>query len=127
MLGRILVVDDEAHVRELLSSFLKDQGHEVLEARNGAQALQLVKQESPDLIFLDIYMPGSHGLDVIRQLRELNSLVPVVMITGGEDDKVAVDLLLEGATDFVRKPLRLDYIARVVEACLSKRRTDTLQ
>ncbi len=127
MSARVLVVDDEQQVRDLLCSFLVDKGYEVLQASDGEQAMELLKREMPDLLFLDVHMPGSSGLDVIRRIREMNSVIPVVMITGGEDDKIAVDLLLEGATDFVRKPLRLAYIGRVVEACLSKRRANPLQ
>jgi two-component system, NtrC family, nitrogen regulation response regulator NtrX len=122
MSGRILVVDDEAIAREILAAFLEDQGHEVITAGDGADALEKLKLEAPDLLFLDIFMPGSNGLDVIRQIRALDPIIPVVMITGVEDDQIAVDLLLEGATDFIRKPLRLEYVGRVVDACLAKRR-----
>lgn len=122
MKGRILVIDDHEGVRETLEAFLSDLGHDVRTAADGVSGLELLSEFAPDLLFLDIFMPGVSGLEVIRRIRAVDTTIPVVMITGVDDDLIARDLLLAGATDFIRKPLRLDYLKRVVEACLSKAR-----
>jgi two-component system, NtrC family, nitrogen regulation response regulator NtrX len=120
MSGRILVIDDHEGVRETLRSFLVDHGHEVHLAADGETGLATLREVAPNLLFLDIFMPGVSGLEVIRRIRAVDTVIPVVMITGVDDDEIARDLLLAGATDFIRKPLRLDYVKRVVDACLAK-------
>lgn len=120
MSSRILVIDDHEGVRETLAAFLSEFGHEVRTAADGESGLQLLADFAPHMLFLDIFMPGVSGLEVIKRIRAVDTTIPVVMITGVDDDSIARDLLLAGATDFIRKPLRLDYLKRVVEACLAK-------
>ncbi len=122
MKGSILIIDDQQAVRETMASFLSDLGYEVELAENAHIGLEMLKERRPSLLFLDILMPGMDGLQAIRKIRELDPLVPVVMITGYDNPEIARELLLAGATDFVRKPIRLDYIQRLVEACLAKLR-----
>ncbi len=120
MKGRILIIDDYPGVRETLGEFLSALGYEVLLAGDGPEGLRLLAEEHPSLLFLDIVMPGMSGLEVIRRIREIHSTVPVVMITGHDAPEIAREVLLAGATDFIRKPLNLDYVQRVTEACLAK-------
>jgi len=122
MTGRILVIDDHEGVRETLGRFLADLGHEVRTAPDGESGLEQMRAFAPGLVFLDVFMPGVDGLEVIRRVRAADATIPVVMITGVDDDEIARELLLSGATDFIRKPLRLDYVKRVVDACLAKAR-----
>ncbi len=117
---RILIIDDEEGVRESLTDFLEGEGYEVFAAADGDTGLRLLAEIKPQMMFLDIYMPGWSGLDVIRRVRQTDPEIPVVMITAHENEEIARDLLLAGATDFIKKPWRLPYLKRVVEACLAK-------
>jgi CheY-like chemotaxis protein len=119
-MARILIIDDYAGSRETLGDFLGLLGYEVLLASDGPSGLQMLADGKPNLVFLDIVMPGMSGLEVIRRVREVNSSIPVVMITGHDNTEIGRDLLLAGATDFIRKPLNFDYVQRVVETCLAK-------
>ena len=117
-MAKVLVVDDDAAVREVVVDYLRNAGHEVHEAADGAGALDAVRQGETDLLVLDVMMPGLDGLEVCRRLR-LHSDVPIVLLTalGSEQDRV-VGLEL-GADDYVTKPfsprelvLRVDSILR---------------
>jgi len=76
---KILVVDDEKNIRFLLKEELTDEGHDVIMAENGAQALDMIKSEKPDLVTLDIKMPGEDGLSVLRKIRETEYDLPVII------------------------------------------------
>ncbi len=100
---RILVADDEAEIRDFLRLYLEKDGYEVLEASDGMEALEKVKKESPDLLILDIMMPGLDGYRVLRNIRE-SSNIPVIMLSakGSNADKIlGLDL---GADDYITKP-----------------------
>lgn len=120
MKGRILIIDDVEGIRDTMASFLTDLGYEVCSAGDGETGLRMLKEFDPHLLFLDILMPKMDGLQVIRMIRDQNSLIPVVMITGYDNPGIARELLLAGATDFIRKPVRFEYVQRLVEACLAK-------
>ncbi|SEC18512.1 DNA-binding response regulator, OmpR family, contains REC and winged-helix (wHTH) domain [Nocardioides exalbidus] len=117
-MARVLVVDDDATVREVVVDYLRNAGHQVHEAVDGAGALDAVHRLETDLVVLDVMMPGLDGLEVCRRLRR-HSDVPIVLLTalGGEQDRV-VGLEI-GADDYVTKPfsprelvLRVDSILR---------------
>ena len=117
-MARVLVVDDDVTVREVVVSYLRAAGHEVTEAGDGESALAAARSRSPQLVVLDLMLPGIDGLEVCRRLRETGD-VPVIMLTalGEEQDRV---LGLEvGADDYVTKPfsprelvLRVDSVLR---------------
>ena len=117
-MARVLVVDDDPTVREVVIDYLRAAGHEVSEAVDGAAALEAVRGAGPDLVVLDVMMPGIDGLEVCRRLRRQGD-VPIVLLTalGSEQDRV-VGLEI-GADDYVTKPfsprelvLRVDSILR---------------
>jgi len=117
--GRILVVDDDAESRALVRVALEREGFSVLEAGDGAVALDLVRKESPDLVVLDVNLPSMGGFDVLSELRLVHS-VPVIMVTGrdGETDRV---LGLElGADDYVVKPFAPRELTSRVRAILRR-------
>lgn len=118
MAEKILVADDEQEIRELLNSFLTDQGYEVVLASDGNQALQLASEENPQAIILDIKMPGLDGLEVCKRLKEKEQtrLIPVIVITGFEDNKI--EALNLGADDFVNKPFDMAEISARVKSAL---------
>ena len=113
-LGKILVIDDEAQVASVLKKFLTRLGFTVLTADNGRQGLDRVEQDRPDLVFLDIKMPGMDGMDVLRRIRARFSDVEVIMITGARDAALASLSLAIGASDYITKPFDFDYLERVV-------------
>jgi len=120
---RILVVDDEPTILDSVGFTLEREGFEVLSARDGSEALQLARERSPDVIVLDVMLPGLSGREVCRQLRAEGD-VPILMLSarGGEVDRV---LGLElGADDYVTKPFSLAELVSRVRALLRRRELD---
>ncbi len=119
--ARVLVVDDDETVREVLRRYLTRDGHEVLEAGDGVTGLNLARTANPDLVVLDLMLPGMDGLDVCRQLRS-SSTVPVIMLTalGEESDRVVG--LEYGADDYVVKPFSPRELALRVGRVLERSR-----
>ncbi|UCG11117.1 MAG: response regulator [Deltaproteobacteria bacterium] len=104
MAEKVLVVDDEQHIRDIVSNYLSREGYEVAVASNGEEAIELAAIENPELILLDIKMPGLDGLETCHRIKRQKetSHIPVIMVTAlGDRD---VDAYLEGADDFVTKP-----------------------
>lgn len=119
----ILIVDDDPDIREVLKDRLEPLGHPVLTADNGKQALELVNNNNPAIMFLDLQMPVMHGMEVLRQLKNHNN-VEIIMITGhGTVDK-AVEAMKEGAYDFITKPFSGDHLDVVIKRVLEN---DTLK
>jgi DNA-binding response OmpR family regulator len=119
MTGRVLVVDDDETVRDVVRRYLERDGHEVVVAGDGESALQLVAKQVPDLIVLDLMLPGIDGLEVCRRLRQRHS-VPIVMLTAlGEEEDRVVGLQL-GADDYVTKPFSPRELALRVGSVLRR-------
>jgi DNA-binding response OmpR family regulator len=118
-MGTVLVVDDDHTVREVVVSYLRAHGHEVVEAGDGEEALRLVTRRPPDLVVLDLMLPGIDGLEVCRRLRRTSD-VPVVMLTalGEAEDRVAG--LEVGADDYVAKPFSPRELALRVDSVLRR-------
>ena len=119
-LGRILVVDDEAPVREVLTDYFATVGYAVEAATSGLEALSAVSGGRADLVLLDVRMPGLDGVQVLRRIRELTDSVPVIMVTANEDVNLARETLMLGAFDYVAKPFDFDYLDRAVAAGLAR-------
>src|SRR5216684_2506483 len=102
--SRILVIDDEAAIRDSLKMTLEYNGYEFVGAATGQEGLVLTERDAPDLVLLDIKMPGMDGLDVLGRLRAINETTPVVMISGHGTTSTAVDAIKRGAADFLDKP-----------------------
>jgi DNA-binding response OmpR family regulator len=113
-LGRILVVDDENAVRETLAAYFTEQGYEVATAQSGKDALALLPDYRPDLVLLDVRMPGLDGLETLRRLRQAAPGLAVVMVTANEDIALARETLKIGALDYVSKPFDFAYLERAV-------------
>ncbi len=111
---RILVVDDEPHILEVVRAYLARDGHDVLTATDGTIALELALRSAPDLVVLDVMLPGRNGFDVLRELRRSGSTVPVVLLTARDDVIDRVAGLEIGADDYVTKPFEpRELVARV--------------
>ena len=120
---RILVVDDDQDSVELLSRWLAMEGYEVLTAKDGAEALQRIGADRPDLVLLDLLIPPPDGLAVIRAAKRDRdmSTVPLVVMTVKRDVKTKIEVLRGGADDFIVKPFHFDELDAVMRAALKKR------
>jgi two-component system nitrogen regulation response regulator NtrX len=116
----ILVVDDEADIRELVSGLLEDEGHAVRVAANSDEALAAIRARKPSLALLDIWMQGGglDGLELLDVIKELDPDLPVVMISGHGNIETAVSALQRGAYDFIEKPFKSDRLVVVVQRAL---------
>jgi two-component system nitrogen regulation response regulator NtrX len=116
----ILVVDDEADIRELVSGLLEDEGHAVRVAANSDEALAAIRARRPSLALLDIWMQGGglDGLELLDVIKELDPDLPVVMISGHGNIETAVTALQRGAYDFIEKPFKSDRLVVVVQRAL---------
>jgi len=122
--AKLLVVDDEPNIRELLSTSLRFAGFEVVAAGNGREALAKAESESPDLIVLDVMLPDMDGFNVTRKLRSAGRHIPVLFLTAKDDTEDKVNGLTVGGDDYVTKPFSLDEVVARVRAVL--RRTQPL-
>ncbi len=111
--GKILVVDDEPKIVNIVRSYLEREKYQVLEAFDGRQALEIFRQEQPDLIILDLMLPEIDGLEVCRQIRR-SSDIPIIMLTARQEDVDKLIGLELGADDYVTKPFSpRELVARV--------------
>lgn len=122
--SKVLVVDDEPIVREVVVGYLRRDGHDVSEAGDGTTALELLDAEPPDLVVLDMMLPGVNGLDVLRRVRAVSN-IPVIMLTARAEESDRVSGLELGADDYVVKPFSPRELAARVNGVL--RRTNGRQ
>jgi len=129
-MAKILVVDDDLAMVSVLSEVLKENHHQVIPVNGAERALELIKQHEPDLVLVDIEMPEGNpvGLEVLRQTKEFNPSIPVVMITGQATKERAVLALRAGAQDFIEKPFQIDeLIKRVGNALFQQKAVHALE
>jgi len=100
----VLVVDDDARLREYICVNLELAGYAVAEAENGDQALHAIDDQAPDLVLLDLVMPGVDGWELLRQLQERHGAIPVIMFSGKVDERAAAEAAEHGAQGFLGKP-----------------------
>ena len=120
MPNKILIVDDEPFNLDLLEQELTELGYAIERASNGAEALQLVDKNSPDLVLLDYQMPDMNGIEVLRAIRQDNGDLPVVIITAHGSIERAVEAVKARADDFITKPFDPEHLALVVKKCLER-------
>src|SRR5215510_3561242 len=120
--SRILVIDDEAAIRESLKMTLEYEGYEFLAASTGQEGLSLAEREAPDLVLLDVKMPGMDGLEVLDRLRAMNESLPVVVISGHGTISTAVEATKKGAFDFIEKPFASERVLVSLRNALDQRR-----
>jgi two-component system nitrogen regulation response regulator NtrX len=117
---RILVIDDEAAIRDSLRMILEYEGYGFTGAASGQDGIALVQRDRPDLVLLDIKMPGMDGMDVLRRLRALDEGLPVVMISGHGTTSTAVEAIKSGALDFLDKPLSSERVILTLQNALKQ-------
>jgi CheY-like chemotaxis protein len=114
----ILVVDDEPLVRDLLVQFLSLRGYRALGVKDGAEALSMVEQAPPDLILLDLFMPGMDGVEVLRQLRQREYTGGVIIITGSHDEERLDEAWALGPQEVIGKPIDLERLLTSIQLVL---------
>lgn len=117
---KILIVEDEANIRELVAYNLKNNDYRVIEAEDGLQGLDAAFREKPDLILLDIMMPGKNGFDVCKELRSGGYKIPVIMLTAKTEDIDKVMGLEFGADDYITKPFSIHELMARIKAVLRR-------
>jgi two-component system response regulator MprA len=121
--SKVLIVDDDAHIRASLRRTLAFEGYQVREAGDGTGALEAALDELPDLVILDVMLPGMDGMEVCRRLREVND-VPILMLTAREGTSSQVEGLDSGADDYLVKPFVKDELLARIRALLRRRTPD---
>lgn len=124
MFPSILIVDDEPSILQSLSGILSDEGFEAHTASNGYEALKRIEEESPDLVLLDIWMPGLDGIETLKEIKKINPHIQVVIITGHGTIETAVKATKMGAFDLIEKPLSIDKIIVTINNALNFRRLE---
>ena len=120
-MANILVVDDEMGIRELLSEILSDEGHVVQTAENAQQAREARAAETPDLVLLDIWMPDTDGVTLLKEWqRDGNLTMPVIMMSGHATIDTAVEATRIGAMNFLEKPIALQKLLQAVQQGLAR-------
>ena len=115
----ILVVDDEPQLRRALKATLTDLGYSVIEARTGEEALEMVRRESPDLVLLDLNMPGMGGLETCRAIRETMD-TPIIVLSVRNTERDKVQALDAGADDYVTKPFGIQELLARIRAAIRR-------
>jgi DNA-binding NtrC family response regulator len=106
-MAKILVIDDEEGIRNLLDTLLDRKGYDVILADNGQKGLEVFRRARPDVVILDLKMPGMDGLTVLQQIRHLDPTQPVIILTGAGTPEMEQQVMALGVTDFVEKEFSL--------------------
>ncbi|MBI5213203.1 MAG: sigma-54-dependent Fis family transcriptional regulator [Nitrospirae bacterium] len=117
----VLIVDDEEGIRESLSGIMEDEGYEVLTASSGEEALTIAKEQNPDIVFLDVWLPEMDGIETLSRLKETDNNIPIIMISGHGNIEIAVKAARSGAYDFLEKPLSLEKVVIVAKRALERK------
>ena len=122
---RILIVDDDTSIVGLLQQFFEGTGYHVEFALHGGDALTLIQHDPPDVVLLDIAMPGLDGVQVLQRILALEAAPPVIIVTGHEEGALSVQTRAMGAFDYITKPFDLSRLSRAVDAALAPASEDT--
>ncbi|MBN7772682.1 response regulator transcription factor [Clostridium aminobutyricum] len=120
MMKKILIIEDEPNIIELVAYNLKNNGYEYISAEDGVMGITLVHREKPDLILLDIMLPGKNGYDICRELREEGNKTPIIMLTAKNDEVDKVLGLEFGADDYITKPFSVRELMARIKAVLRR-------
>jgi len=118
---RVLVIDDDPGVRDYMEALVSRQGYEVFAAADGEEALENLEQSRPDLVTLDVVLPGMDGLKILAELKKRLPDVPVVMLSGHGQARNIVEAMRLGASDFLRKPFEVEELELAFQKALEKR------
>jgi diguanylate cyclase (GGDEF)-like protein len=121
--GKVLIVDDAPDTVEIIKKLLVFEGYEVLTTSTGEEGVKKVEQEKPEIVLLDISLPGIDGNEALRRIRKVDSIISVIMLTAFATVDNAISALKEGASDFIKKPFENEHLVHLVNQCLEKYRT----
>lgn len=121
--GKVLIVDDAPDTLEIIQKLLSYEGYDVAMASTGEEGLKKVEEENPDVVLMDINLPGIDGTEALKRIRAFNPLQCVIMLTAFATVDNAIQALKEGAADFVKKPFENEHLIHIVNQCLEKYRT----
>ncbi|MDP8298844.1 MAG: response regulator [Candidatus Tantalella remota] len=116
---KILVIDDEIEICNLLQTFLTREGYQAITATSAAEGIEKLQSEKPKLVLLDIRMPGMDGVEAMKKIREIDENVAIIMATAVVDKKTADEIASMKATDYIIKPFDLDYLRNTLLAKLA--------
>ena len=116
--ARILVVDDNPHVVDILGTYLREEGYGVLGAVTSDEGLKLAILSRPELVLLDIALPGTNGIELLKRIRSINPAARVIMVTGNSDPVLAREALELGALAYIDKPFDFAHLKRVIAMAL---------
>lgn len=119
-LAHILIVDDEQVVCDAIARQLRDVGYHVVVAYGGANAIDIIREQSFDIALIDIRMPKINGFGVLRELRDKNPKTKAIMMTAYADIRSAVDSITLGAIDIISKPVDVDEVIMTISRCLNR-------
>ena len=122
--GRVLVVDDEPQIRELLEEFLTQGGYEARSAADGNEGVRAVVENAPDVVLLDIEIPGLNGIEALARIRASAPDVKVIMISGTDSVELSKRSLAYGAFDYIAKPVDFEYLTRSLETAMMMKRLE---
>ena len=120
--GRIPVVDDEELIRRILTEMLSEQGYAVTTASDGEQAVELLEQQTFDLVMTDLVMPGLDGIEVLRAARRTNPACPVILMTGYSSGEAVARLVREGVANYIAKPFDIQFVIDTVAGLIERRK-----
>ncbi|HLB05441.1 MAG TPA: response regulator [Thermodesulfobacteriota bacterium] len=120
-MSKLLVVDDDIRMVRMLTTMLEAEGYSVTSAQNGQEALLKMKEDPPSLVLLDYMVPGMHGLDVLKEIKKGHGDIDVIVVTGHGSEKVAVEMMKMGASNYIQKPFSREELLRAVRHTLLSR------
>ncbi len=126
-MAKILIIDDDTDICQLLDRFLKRKGHDTSYVTSGKKALTYLKENEVDIVFCDFRLPDTDGKELLISIKELNPKTQVIIITGYSDVKVAVEVIKNGAFDYITKPLLPEEILMLVDKALAQKNSKTQQ
>ena len=121
--GKVLIVDDAPDTLEIIQKLLSYEGYEILLASTGEEGVKRVEEEKPEVVLMDINLPGIDGTEALRRIRRVNPIQSVIMLTAFATVENAILALKEGATDFIKKPFENEHLIHIVNQSLEKYRT----
>lgn len=121
----VLIVDDEEGIRDSLAGIFEDEGYEVLSCASGEEALGIIREHTPDILLIDVWLPGMDGIETLSKAKEIDSNLPVIVISGHGNIETAVKATRLGAYDFLEKPLSLEKVLIVTARALERKRLET--
>ncbi|MBD3266712.1 response regulator, partial [bacterium] len=128
---KLMIVDDEIGIQNLLRRVLKSEGYDIRVAGSGYKAMEMAKEDSPQLVLCDIKMPGKDGIETLEELKELDPQIEVIMLTAHSTVESAVAAMKLGAADYIKKPFDVEELKIVIEKILGlaaiKRENDALR